>query len=335
MDKVSIVVPIYNVEKYIEKCLESLVNQTYFKLEILLVDDGSIDNSIAICEKYQEKDERIHILHQKNRGVSAARNLGTKEATGKWIVYVDPDDWLDGNIIEEVVNLAIKNQADIAQWNSIYEYEKSSKKRKPIKEKSFEKKEIEEVKFNILSPRYSGMTMGPVRGVWGKLYKREIIQKNGIEFPTDLRVFEDAMFNLEVLDHANRIIFCNIYGHHYRVTEQSAVNVFKKNYPETVERVLKKVITYTNDQDKKTYQELYYVLGCEFISTLFTRYFFHKNNQISNRLKEIDRYFSKKLYQEILKNVDKKYLNKKQKLLTTLLKNKMYRMIALLYFLKK
>lgn len=117
-DKISVIVPIYNVEKYIDKCLKSIVNQTYKNLEILLINDGSTDNSGSICDKWTEFDSRIKVLHCENKGVSTARNRGINIATGKFIAFCDPDDTLDNNFYEQLYKNIIKNNADVSMTST-------------------------------------------------------------------------------------------------------------------------------------------------------------------------------------------------------------------------
>ena len=104
MDKISVVVPVYNVEKYLRKCIDSIINQTYKNLEIILVDDGSPDKCGEICDEYAKKDNRVKVIHKKNAGVSSARNDGIDNATGEYIIFVDSDDWLEDNAIEIMVD---------------------------------------------------------------------------------------------------------------------------------------------------------------------------------------------------------------------------------------
>ena len=114
MLKVSIIVPIYNMEQYLNRCLESIINQTYENIEIILINDGSKDNSLEICKNYAKKDNRIMIIDQKNSGVSSARNSGLDKATGEYLAFVDPDDWIDKDGIEKMVDFALKHKCDIA-----------------------------------------------------------------------------------------------------------------------------------------------------------------------------------------------------------------------------
>ena len=110
---VSIIVPVYNVEKYLDKCVQSLVRQTYSNLEIILIDDGATDNSGTVCDKWASKDERVKVIHTENRGLSAARNTGIDNSVGHFLCFVDSDDWIEPNMLEEMYNKAEEFQTDI------------------------------------------------------------------------------------------------------------------------------------------------------------------------------------------------------------------------------
>ena len=113
-DLISVIIPVYNVEKYLPECIESVLKQTHTNLEIILVDDGSPDNSPQICDEYAQKDSRIKVIHKENGGVSSARNEGLKIAKGEWISFIDADDWVEKNFCEILLNKAVKTQSDIA-----------------------------------------------------------------------------------------------------------------------------------------------------------------------------------------------------------------------------
>ncbi|MEZ4357074.1 MAG: glycosyltransferase family 2 protein [Eubacteriales bacterium] len=126
--KVSVIVPIYNVEQHLKKCIDSIIGQTYTNLEIILVDDGSPDNCPAICDEYKGKDNRIKVIHKENGGISDARNAGIKEATGKYIAFVDSDDWLDYDLLNDWVKCAERNNADAVCYNPDIKNERVIKK---------------------------------------------------------------------------------------------------------------------------------------------------------------------------------------------------------------
>ena len=111
---ISVIVPIYNVEQYLEKCIESIISQTYKNLQIILIDDGSNDKSGKICNKYAEKDKRVVVIHKENAGVSEARNTGLDNAKGEWITFVDADDWIEEEYCQRLYNLVIETNSDVA-----------------------------------------------------------------------------------------------------------------------------------------------------------------------------------------------------------------------------
>ena len=187
--KVSVIVPIYNSELYIDKCIQSIINQTFKDIELILVDDGSTDKSIEISNKYAEKDKRIKIIKQKNKGVSSARNYGISIATGDFITFVDSDDFIEIDMLEILYNAAIYNNCDVVlsgikiiKDNNIkYEFTKDSK--------IYTKQEVFKLFYfdrQPFSPNYA----------CGKLIKRSICNK--IKFREDIFLMEDALFSMEV-----------------------------------------------------------------------------------------------------------------------------------------
>ena len=121
--KVSIIIPVYNQEKYLDKCINSVIRQSYDDLECILVDDGSTDNSPEICDKYEKKDDRIKVFHQPNSGVSKARNVGLANAKGEWITFADSDDYLEQHAFQTYIDAAIKYQADVVRGGYFREYD--------------------------------------------------------------------------------------------------------------------------------------------------------------------------------------------------------------------
>ena len=160
-NKVSIIIPIYNSNKYLKECLDSIINQTYSNLEIILIDDGSKDNSFDICEEYAKKDKRIILKKKNNEGVSATRNLGIEICTGKYILFIDSDDYCNENMIEKILYNSQKNDLIICGYNKIY---KNKKVHYIVKNKE---KNIEDMVINDES----------VGGyLWNKLFKTSIIK---------------------------------------------------------------------------------------------------------------------------------------------------------------
>lgn len=169
---VTVVVPVYNVEKYLERCINSLVNQTYTPLEIILVNDGSTDNSPAMCDYFAQKYPSIHVVHQENGGLSAARNTGTEKATGKYICYVDSDDYCDLDMVEYLIYIKDKYQADMSLAGCKYIFEN----RKMVKSLVMGNGQEE-----VLNPHDCMRNMLYHKNIeisaWSKLYKAELMKK--------------------------------------------------------------------------------------------------------------------------------------------------------------
>lgn len=189
-DKISIIVPIYNAEITIKRCISSIVQQTYQNIEIILVNDGSNDNSLLICQKYAKKDSRIILIDKKNGGVSSARNLGITKASGKFIMFCDSDDWLKPDYCEEMLHFYLDNHllmCEIERWEKNGEV--------VIDQSVGQKVYLEEIsKSNFLAYRKEGMG-SPTN----KLFKKSIIVENNITFPENLFLGEDLTFVISYL----------------------------------------------------------------------------------------------------------------------------------------
>lgn len=194
MKLVSIIVPVYNSQKYLNKCIESLVNQTYKNIEVFLIDDGSSDESPQICDKWANIDNRINVIHQKNGGVSSARNCGLQHAKGYYISFVDSDDYLPENSIKVLLDNITDND-DLISGSYII---------KKIKKKNLSNPDLivyPNEKFTRFD-EYDKTNWGNC----GKLYKSSIIKENNILFNTKLSFGEDHIFNLNYVKHTNNNI---------------------------------------------------------------------------------------------------------------------------------
>ena len=207
MPKVSVIVPVYNVEKYVEKCLKSLIDQTIQEIEIIVVDDGSQDDSKNIIDKYIKKyPAKVKYLYKENGGLSSARNFGITYANGEYIAFLDSDDYVEPTMYEEMYNLAKKENADMVECDFIWEYPNKQKYDYGVAYNG--KKEAIE-KARVVA--------------WNKLIKREIIENEKIEFPFGLR-YEDVEFFYKLVPSLNKISFMKKYFIHYVQRDNSIVN---------------------------------------------------------------------------------------------------------------
>ena len=211
MAEVSIIVPVYNVEKYLERCLDSLINQTFKDIEIICIDDGSIDNSGKILDEYAAKDSRIKVIHQNNAGLSVTRNNGMKIASGRYISFVDSDDWVDKDFIEKLYDAIIRNDADIAAASIIRKREHNEK---------FRVHYTVENCFETLAEKIAACSLPKCCYVWNKLYKKEIIAdwqfKAGV-------YFEDVLWMPEVLKKSKKLVSVPGVNYYYWANPGSTV----------------------------------------------------------------------------------------------------------------
>lgn len=213
--KISIIIPVYNAEKYISRCIESVLAQTFTDWELILVDDGSKDSSLSICESFANTNSRIKIISQKNSGPSAARNKGLEIAKGEYICFIDADDWIENCSLSDYINEIDNTNSDIVFQGFIDEYPNGEKKYNLISVSN------ENTKKDIISLLYENRCFG---WSWNKIFKKEIIEKYNIRFDESVRLWEDELFTIEFLHHSDNIKVINKCNYHYIVYENSLMH---------------------------------------------------------------------------------------------------------------
>ena len=269
MPKLSIIVPVYNVEKYIDTCLRSLTQQTLQDIEIIIVNDGTKDKSENIIEKYvKENPTKIKYYEKENGGLSSARNYGLKYATGEYISFLDSDDYVEINMYEEMYNLAKKENVDMVECDFIWEWEYGKK----IFDKRREYKSKEEM---MRKPRVVA---------WNKIYRREIINKYKITFPEGL-IYEDMEFFYKLLPHLNRVSYINKYFVHYIQREDSITNKQTEKI-EDIFKILDKIFDYYKEQNiySKYEKALKYMSIRILLGSSMKRIFKIKNSHLRRKM---------------------------------------------------
>lgn len=270
---ISIIVPIYNAEKYLNKCIKSLINQTKENLEFILVNDGSTDSSEEIIKSY--KDKRIKYFKNKNQGIGKTRNFGMKKATGKYIMFLDSDDYLSTNACDELFSKAEKDNLDLV-INNFYRVEEETEKKVEVIIPEFKNTTLKDNKRLLLD-----VNLAP----WNKLYKRELLKKNKIQFVEDLK-YEDAPFVVEAMDKAKKIGYIKKFLNYYVIHKNSETTVRdekifdiieivdkmrkyfskRKEFTETVDKLSVRILTnYTIQQRVQQDKEV----GMQFIDRAF------------------------------------------------------------------
>lgn len=198
---ISIIVPIYKAEKYIHRCIDSILAQSHADFELLLIDDGSPDNCGAICDEYAAKDTRIRVLHKENGGVSSARNLGLDNAKGEWITFIDSDDWVESEFLDKLIG---GGNADLVVGGTV----RTSGMKQQLDDRLYDMKSIPEFLDLYLDKLL-------LRTPWGKLFRSSIIEDNHIRFNKDIRFGEDTLVVYEYLCHCSIIASVSYCGYSY------------------------------------------------------------------------------------------------------------------------
>lgn len=239
---ISVIVPVYNVEKYLKKCLNSIVNQTYMNLQIILIDDGSKDKSSEICDLFAMQDKRIVVVHRKNGGISKARNSGLDLVQGKYIVFVDSDDYIDNTMIEFLYKGIKENEADYAVcgFATVTDKNEIIKEYKPIGEVLSGKNAL---KMHYFAEEYQVNYVTP----WAKIFKREVW--NEIRFVENI-CFEDIEIMPRILFNCNKVVTINKIGYYYVQHESSVMHnlsLREKMYKDSIDIFEKHILLYQKE----------------------------------------------------------------------------------------
>ncbi len=220
--KVSIIIPVYNTGEYLHKCIKSILNQSLKDIELIIVNDGSTDNSRSICDKYAKTDNRVKVIHKINGGVSRARNTGIKLAKGDYIGFVDSDDWVNETMYKSMYDTAIRERCDIVMCDARTVYDDKENEADTISQlmnsTSLSKKDI-----------YPGVLAEMAGAAWRCIYKKELLQDNNILFPEGLKFSEDRIFNIYAFGYAEKIYYIKKAYYNRYIRKGSAVNKYYDN----------------------------------------------------------------------------------------------------------
>ena len=269
--KVSVIVPVYNVYKYLEKCLESLVNQTLKDIEIIVVNDGSPDNSDEIAKKYAKKYKNVKYFEKENGGQGSARNLALKHAKGKYIGYIDSDDYVDLDMYEKMYQKAIENDSDIVVCDMMMH-------------------EGEETKYFDCTHFDSAFTSTP--SACNKLFKKDVIK--GIEF-LERTWYEDFNYTTKILLKTNKIDVIHEPFYHYIVHESSTMNNNNSKKNLDIIKVVDDIIDYSIKNDCYDYELTNYLVYNYVLVDAVNRVALHKNKEKKETIKELIEYSRKRI----------------------------------------
>lgn len=330
--KVSVIVPVYNVpEKYLEKCVSSLVNQTLKDIEIILVDDGTPNTSGKLCDKFAKKDNRIKVIHQENKGLCGARNTGVKSSNGEWISFVDGDDWIEPNAYEKLYYIGTKNNVDVVMFGYVKNY--PSKSIVMHYEKYFENEKVYNTKEDIsylqkmILNYNANCAMAPT-----KFIKKSVIEKYNIFHDEKLRQGAEGIeFNIRLFSKIRSALFLNETFYHYIYNDESITTIHNEKNHQMVIDCFKKIKSEINNNDFEIMGWFYNRMKYVILTTAISGYFSDSNKEpyiIQKR--KFKKYLSDTLVQETLKNENYYGLSPTRKITLFLIKHRLFLFVKLI-----
>jgi glycosyltransferase involved in cell wall biosynthesis len=313
---ISIIVPIYKVEKFIKQCVDSIIKQTYKDIEIILVDDGSPDGCSAICDEYAMIDSRIKVVHKQNGGLISARKAGLKASTGQYVCFVDGDDWIEPDMYENIASAINSTGADCVITQFYYSYPtKEEKSEYKLNKPLYKRDEIENSIFPTMLFDNQYYKFGIYPCCWTKVFKREFLERNLIGADDRIRMGEDISFTYPCLMECQTIAFVDKPLYHYRSNPESMTNAYDPILQNIIYLPYKALVQKSNDLGVDLSNQLpYYLL---YLVNFVIRNEANKNNPKSKKQKDavISEIINNQDVLNAMKNVNPAYLPKHTKLL--------------------
>lgn len=254
--KLSIIIPVYNMERYLQRCFDSVLNQNYPYMEIIVVDDGSTDNSLLICREYEKKDNRIHVIHKENQGLVAARKTGLGAATGQYITYVDADDWIEDKSYDELMVIASEKEPDLISCSFIKEFGDLQTIRNDYPEEGlYSHEEFERIVEETIEKK--DFFCPPIgASLCCKVIKKEFLEKYQMQVPDDVELSEDFAVSLPMAAFATSIYISKRPYYHYCQNKSSMCWEWREGSYERLQTLANYLKNYYNKYDDVLYRKL-------------------------------------------------------------------------------
>lgn len=318
MEKVTVIVPVYNVELLLEKCIDSILNQTYKNIEVILVDDGSTDSSSTICDKYKEKDDRIKVIHKENGGLSDARNVGMQEMTGDYVCFIDSDDYIEKDMLKLLLEDIKKSNSDISSCGKIIEY--TDKTEKKNNTDSFVNTPIEALSRMLTFDNFDN-------SFCDKMFKVELLKDE--KFPVG-DYYEDMAVMYRIIQKAHLISHITYEGYHYIIRNNSISNEkFSLKQLDMIKHAKKcRNNIIENYPTIKEQADSFYYLNL--INIMLKIKDDKKNSKYKNEFMK----FRKEYDKEIARMIRNKYISKEKKIMIILIYFRLYKIVILIKKIK-
>ena len=302
MPSLSVVIPVYKVENYIRKCIESVLNQTYTDFELILVNDGSPDKSGEICDEYANIDRRIRVFHKQNEGVSIARNYGIEHSSADWICFIDSDDWVENNYLDNFFRNHAIDESTLVYQGILFDYQINVKKNKPFF--IYPNVTGTDRNFSNFIPKYRILHDGcPV----AKLFNKNLLKKYSILFNATISTHEDHVFVLSYLLHVKKIVLVSEIGYHYMIRNE--ISLSRKEH--SFEDLILASDLLINNMFKC--REKFQILNEDYFNSAITSYGL---SQLIYSIGRVDRYSCLTVFSSILKRKNlfvEHFIEKKRK----------------------
>lgn len=333
---ISIIVPVYKVpEQYLRKCIESIISQTFQNIEVLLVDDGSPDQCGLICDEYAEKDSRIRVLHKKNGGLSSARNYGCKATTGKWIMFVDGDDWIEPDMCQIMYELGEEKQVQLVMCGMCKDYGNSSVPYKYYIEdgKVYKGQECKWLQQQLL------VYNGNIAVAYSKLIDRKLLIENNIFHDEVLKQGAEGLeFNLRLFEKLESATFINKPFYHYIYNDNSISASHNESNHEFVIKCFEKIKCFIDTSDNKEMlkswfdNRLLYVI----VTTAISGYFNPTNTEpYADKKRKYAAYLDKPIIKEALKTKNTAGIGRQHEVVLFFIKHRMFLMLDMMGKMRK
>lgn len=332
--KVSVIIPVYNVEEFLHRCVDSVLKQSLENIEIILVDDGSPDECPKICDEYAAIDNRVKVIHKKNGGLASARNAGMEIAMGEYIFFLDSDDWLELNGLEHLCALGDEHSVDFVRYRAIRSGWPGLPEHAPcmleepreIPGGFYDKKRIEEEIFPklLITPK---MTFGPILGAWGALYRHDYLKKHSLKFYEDIKFSEDVLFSAHVVRNAESFYYDDYAGvYHYYYNANSISKSFRAGRWDSCKELIRRAYQDFSEDAVYDFKKQLNVLSwfCIMLSL-------NERKNISDR-RQRKQYCKTIMADEVVKNCEYHAnwvkVSKKQQLMMRMVKNNLWWLVS-------
>lgn len=348
---VSIVIPVYNAAGYLDRCMKTVLTQELTEIEIILVDDGSTDNSPELCDKYAASDNRVHAIHQVNAGPAAARNVGLASADGKWVAFVDPDDYLEPDYCKSAYEAGERARADVVLFDAEREFYDDSGDivmTKPFVHADNDMEYADSeiflqlrcgVLYPYLAPYHKDVSLA---APWDKLYLRDFLERYELYFPEELKTLDDMAFNFRVFGKASHICYLHKTLYHYCFNQKSITNKYdgdRINKDVSVFHYIKNEIDGRNVLNRYGISELeqaYYARVIKSFAILCRLCFFSKASPLNKEKQRqlVVNTMIRPEYQEAFNKIDVNILEPKLRFVLFAVQHKSVSMLRILHWLQ-